>query len=436
MKSINEQYKAVLEQLYTQLPMYQRKGPVAMKKDLGNIIELSEHLGNPHQQFQSIHIAGTNGKGTVAHMLAAILQQHGLKVGLYTSPHYHDFRERIKLNGKLIPKKEVIAFVNKHGKLFNKIKPSFFEISVALAFDFFANKKVDIAIVETGLGGRLDSTNILKPLLSVITNISFDHQEMLGDTLELIAQEKAGIIKKKVPVIVGETNPESKKVFKKVAKKNKAELIFAQKVFKIKEKTSNYTFSTFKVQENKEKWKRSLRANVHGPFQNKNLATALTAVRTLQTVWSHGSIEEDTIRTALKEIKQLTQYKGRWHLLSQFPTILCDSAHNEAGLKSVFKAVLKERFTKLHVVFGVVKDKNLKNILPLLPKNAIYYFAKADIPRGLKATELQASAEKYDLKGKAYSSVPNALKAAKRNAKRQDFIFIGGSIFVVAEVIR
>lgn len=439
-------YKETLDWLYTQLPMFQRVGAQAMKKDLTNIKKLCAALGTPQDRFPTVHIAGTNGKGSTAHLLAAVLQAHGFKTGLYTSPHYKDFRERIKIDGALISKKSVIDFTAENRALFEEIKPSFFEITVALAFDYFARQKVDIAVIETGLGGRLDSTNIIKPLLAVITNISYDHQQFLGDTLELIAGEKAGIIKENTPVVIGETQEETRPVFLKKAEEESAAIYFADQEFKAEYNhpfqgaspesfTHRSVLADFDVLNLKSSKSTTYAVNLIGAYQAKNLQTVLKSIEILAQQWAPLKIEEDKLQTAFSDLKQLTNFIGRWHLLGQNPLILADSAHNEGGIRLAMQQIEGINYTKLHFVIGMVNDKEVEKVLRMLPKEAKYYFAKADIPRGLDAEVLREKAVALGLKGGKYSSVRNALKAAKRAAGVEDLIYVGGSTFVVAEVV-
>lgn len=432
-------YLETLNYLFAQLPMFQRIGPAAFKKDLTNTLALAEHLGNPQHKFPCIHVAGTNGKGSVSHLLAAICQAAGLKTGLYISPHYKDFRERIKINGNYIPKTQVVDFVEINKKTIEKIEPSFFELCVVMAFDHFAREQVDIAIIEVGLGGRLDSTNIITPQLSVITNISYDHQNMLGDTLTLIAGEKAGIIKPGVPVVIGETHPESAPVFLKKAGETGSAIVFADQVFRLSEKPSADTAgllpqsSQYDVFKNDLPFLQDLELETAGPYQQKNLVTALQAWDLLRPQIPY--LNEPALRHGLKHLKSLTRFIGRWEIIGQNPTILCDSAHNEAGLKVTFAKIKTLNFKKLHIVTGFVNDKSVEDVLDLFPTAARYYFAKADIPRGLEAAVLKEKAAVVGLRGRAYSSVPNALKAARRAAAAEDMIVVIGSIFVVAEVL-
>ncbi|MCB0542658.1 MAG: bifunctional folylpolyglutamate synthase/dihydrofolate synthase [Saprospiraceae bacterium] len=439
-------YRETLDFLYAQLPMYHRVGASAFKKDLTNTIALCEHLGQPQRQFRSIHVGGTNGKGSVSHMLAAVCQSAGLRTGLYISPHYKDFRERIKVNGRYITQGCVVDFVRQHRDALERIQPSFFEMCVAMAFDHFAREKVDVAIIEVGLGGRLDSTNIITPLLSIITNISLDHINMLGDTLPAIAFEKAGIIKPGVPVLIGETHPESAPVFEKKAAECESPIAFADRHYQALEQDGGglaLTESTFDVLKNGQVFLRDLRVDAAGPYLSKNLATVVNATGLLRP--ELPGIGEQSLRTGLGQLRTLTRFIGRWQVIGQRPLILCDSAHNEAGLRLAFAqtekmtAAMKDpetgRPASLHVVTGMVNDKDIDAVFRYFPAAARYYFAKARVPRGLEATILQEKASKWGLKGKAYVSVGNALAAARRAAGPEDMIAVIGSIFVVAEVL-
>ncbi len=418
--------------------MFQRIGPAAFKKDLTNTLALCEHLGQPQRKFQSIHIAGTNGKGSTAHMLSAIFTAAGFKTGLYTSPHYRDFRERIKINGELIPKRYVVDFVRKHKDFAEQLKPSFFEWTVGLAFDYFAKQRVDIAIIETGLGGRLDSTNVIMPLLSIITNISFDHQNMLGDTLPLIATEKAGIIKPGVPVVIGETQAETAPVFMEKAKQENSTIIFADQHFEAKPTSKSDTHVVYDIYKDGKLRYGQLALNHQGDYQRQNLCTVLQAMEVAAPHFAEQTKEETlaaAIRKGLGDLKKLSNFMGRWEFISQSPRVLCDSAHNEDGIRKAMEGLEKLPFEKLHFVFGTVNDKAPDKVLAMLPKEAIYYFAKANIPRGLDAPQLAEVAKAHGLQGRAYRSVRRALAAAKRSAQPNDLVFVGGSIFVVAEVI-
>ncbi|WP_370477814.1 bifunctional folylpolyglutamate synthase/dihydrofolate synthase [Tamlana flava] len=403
-------YSETLEWMFSQLPMYQRQGSAAFKKDLSNTLKLSEHLSFPEKDFKSIHVAGTNGKGSTSHMLASILQEAGYKVGLYTSPHLKDFRERIKINGKDVSKQFVIGFMKRNKTFFEKHQLSFFEMTVGMAFDYFSREKVDIAVVEVGLGGRLDSTNIINPEVSVITNIGLDHTQFLGDTLELIAYEKGGIIKPNVPVVIGETQKETETVFRELAQKNRAEITFADE-----KKSENYV------------------SDLVGSYQSRNIKTVLQTTKVLRQKGFH--ISKENIKEGLLNVVKNTGLLGRWQILSLKPKVVCDTGHNKEGLTYVMKQINEERFQHLHMVFGVVNDKDITSIVDLLPKNANYYFCKPDIPRGLDAEILKERFSKYGLIGKAYGSVTEAYNSAFENAKKDDFIFVGGSTFVVAEII-
>jgi dihydrofolate synthase/folylpolyglutamate synthase len=426
-------YSQALQYIYNKLPMYQRVGPIAYKKDLTNTIRLCEASGNPQNSFRTIHIAGTNGKGTTTHIIAGGLQSQSLQVGVYTSPHYKDFRERIKINGVYITKKYIINFLNQYYSLIEEIQPSFFEVTVALAFSYFRDQKVDFAVIETGLGGRLDSTNIIQPVLSVITNISYDHQNLLGKTLAAIAGEKAGIIKKNTAVVIGETQPDISNVFIGKAKLENAEVTFADKHIRLLRKSNsgdnNFTYDVFV---NGKIWIQDLHTDLSGPFQEKNLITGFGALEYLSHMFH---IDKDSFKLFFGYLKKHTGYIGRWQILNQHPLTIADSAHNEAGLKIVVSELNNMKFNTLHIVLGFVNDKEIHEILELFPENAKYYFAKANIPRGLNAMELKNTAKGYHLSGKPYISVAKAYAAARRSAKKSDLIFIGGSIFVVAEVL-
>ena len=443
-------YQQILDYLYQQLPMFHRVGAAAFKKNLTNTLALCDILGNPQNTFPTIHIAGTNGKGSTAHMISAILQAAGYKTGLYISPHYKDFRERIKVNGDYIPKKYVKQFVENNKIYFEKIKPSFFEMTVAMAFDYFhqvenenteEGKGVDIAVIEVGLGGRFDSTNVITPLVSVITNISLDHTDMLGDTLQLIAFEKAGIIKPNVPVVIGEEQLETTPVFVEKANSGNAPIYFASQnvdIQAVKDVSPDFEYSTFNVvlKNSFSNFKKldHLKVNLSGDYQEKNVATVIETINILNR-FTDFKINENQLREGLAHIKPLTNFIGRWQVIGQNPTILCDSGPNEGGLTYVTYQLKQLTFNHLHIVIGFVRDKDLSKVLKLLPQNATYYFAKADIPRGLDAQILRGMAVEHGLVGKAYSSVRKALTSAKRRAKEDDLIYVGGSIFVVAEVL-
>ena len=403
-------YHDTLQWMFSQLPMYQREGKSAFKKDLSNSLALSKKLNFPERQFKTVHVAGTNGKGSTSHMIASILQESGYKVGLYTSPHLKDFRERIKINGQVIEKKEVINFIEDNRLFFEEHQLSFFEMTVGLAFDYFAKQEVDIAIVEVGLGGRLDSTNIIVPEVSVITNISLDHTQMLGETTAEIAFEKAGIIKKRIPVVLGEFQEDIFPVIEKRAQESEAEIIIAERNIK----------NPFKT-------------DLLGNYQIKNSKTAL---QTIDILRSKGfQISDENCASGLIKVVKNTGLLGRWQELNKIPKVICDTAHNSEGLKIVLEQLIQEPFDNLHIILGFVEDKNLEDILPLFPKEAVYYFCKPDIPRGLDAGELQLQCFDFGLRGDVYDSVKIAYKSAMESAKDGDLIFIGGSTFVVAEVL-
>ena len=425
-------YKSALSYIFAKLPMYHRVGQVAYKKDLTNTIQLCEAAGNPQDKIKTIHIAGTNGKGTTTHIIAGGLQSQGYKVGVYTSPHYKDFRERIKINGQYITSKFIVNFLNKHHETIELVDPSFFEVTVAMAFAYFESEKVDFAIIETGLGGRLDSTNIINPLLSVITNISYDHQNLLGDTLQAIAGEKAGIIKEKVPILIGERQSEVEQVFIDKAKTMSAPITFAEDNLKLTLLQSANGTKEYQAKYQDEIWLKSLKTTISGPFQDKNLVTGLCALKMLS---KQIEINDAQLMRFFPDLIQKTAYMGRWQVLGQRPLIIADSAHNEGGLKLVINELTTIKKVHLHIVMGFVNDKDLSKVLALFPMNATYYFAKANIPRGLEASALQTIAKEFQLIGKSYTSVNKAFAAAHKKAQPEDLIFVGGSIFVVAEVL-
>lgn len=432
-------YQQTLDYLYQQLPMFTRVGASAFKKDLTNTLLLCEKLGNPQHYFKSIHVGGTNGKGSTSHMLAAVLQTAGYKTGLYTSPHLKDFRERIRINGEMIPEQEVVDFVESQKENINKIEPSFFEMTVAMAFDYFAQEKVDIAVIEVGLGGRLDSTNVITPLLSVITNIGWDHMNLLGNTLSEIASEKAGIIKPKVPVVVGEFQPEVAEVFIAKAEQENAPIRFASEEWvlqKVEKQELNSTYLEVMVQPKNPlglDLNSLFELDLTGLYQLKNLKTVLSSLDELQK--QGFNLNYDTVFTALKQVKLLTGLNGRWQTLSINPLIICDTGHNFEGIKEVLENIYATPHRHLHFVIGMVNDKDSTKILSLLPIAATYYFCKPDIPRGLASEVLKEQAEKFDLQGTNFDTVKEALAVAKQNAKTDDLIFVGGSTFVVAEVV-
>lgn len=426
-------YQQTLDYLFSKLPMYTRIGAAAFKKDLTNTLALCAVLNEPHKQFQSIHIAGTNGKGSTSHMLAAILQTAGYKTGLYTSPHLKDFRERIRINGEMISESEVIAFVEKYRHQFESIEPSFFEWCVALCFYYFAKQRVDISVIETGLGGRLDSTNIIIPQLCIITNIGWDHMDMLGDTLDKIAFEKAGIIKPNIPVVIGEQLDETAAVFKEQTEKCNAPLVFAQQQISLQHIRFEKGILFTNVIDNGKLWLSNLQCDLGGYYQQYNLITVLAAVRQLQKLGYQ--ITDEHLYTALRSVKQLTALQGRWQTLSTNPLTICDTGHNINGIQYVLQQIDATPKQHLHMVIGMVKDKDIEKVLQLLPSHATYYFCRANIPRALPETELAAAAHAAGLNGRAYPTVADAIAAAQKNAQADDMIFIGGSTFVVAEAV-
>ena len=404
-------YQETTNWMFNQLPMYQTQGASAYKKDLTNTILLVNHLNNPQEKIKCIHVAGTNGKGSTSHMLASILQEAGYKVGLYTSPHLKDFRERIKINGVTVSENFVCDFINTHKVFFEENDMSFFEMSVGLAFDYFAKEKVDIAIIEVGLGGRLDATNIITPLVSVITNIGIDHTQFLGNTIEAIAGEKAGIIKPNIPVVIGEYTTETQPVFLAKAKANQAEIYFASDLIS-----------------------EEFPSDLMGDYQTHNKKTVLQTIAVLNSQKEFKIFQED-IKSGLLQVVKNTGLQGRWQQLGDSPKVICDTAHNKNGLEIVMYQIQKEKFDTLHIVLGVVNDKDLDEVLPLFPKNAIYYFCKPNIPRGLDAAILYQKATTFGLHGEVFNSVSEAYKKALQIASKSDFIYIGGSTFVVAEIL-
>ncbi len=426
-------YQETLNYLYSQLPMFTRIGSAAYRNDLDNTLALCKALDNPERKFKTIHIAGTNGKGSCSHMLASILQEAGYKTGLYTSPHLKDFRERIKINGEMISQEKVIKFVAEHKALFETVNPSFFEMTVALCFDYFAEEKVDIAIIETGLGGRLDSTNIIKPLLSIISNIGLDHTDLLGDTLPKIASEKAGIIKPKTPVIIGEYQPETFPVFMEKARVDESPICLANQKVNILYFKSSLNHAAFDVQfQFGELWK-NVFCDMNGIYQQKNIGTVLSALEPIRL--AGFKITERDTREGLLHVKKNTGLMGRWQMLSTQPLTICDTGHNEHGIAYIIKQIADQKYTNLHMVIGMVKDKDIDKVLAMLPKKAIYYFTKANLPRALDEKELQSKAITFGLQGKTYATVTEAKDAAKLAAQKDDMIFIGGSTFVVGEAI-
>jgi dihydrofolate synthase / folylpolyglutamate synthase len=423
-------YKEGLEYLFSQLPMFQRVGSSAYKKDLTNTLKLCQALGNPHEKLKCIHIAGTNGKGTVSHLVAYGLQKQGLKVGLYTSPHYKDFRERIKINGQLASKQYIVDFINKNRSIIEEIQPSFFEITVVMALDYFVQKKVDYAIIEVGLGGRLDSTNVITPLSSVITNISYDHMDLLGDTLPQIAAEKAGIIKYKVPVIVGEKQKIVNSVFIEKAKEQDTKIDYAQKIITVE--TIHKSIAKRKVSISINERKINFTTTLLAPYHDANI---ITAFATLYKLSATIKIDFYKIAKGFINFSSEMKYYGRWQIVSKSPLTIFDSAHNEAGLNFAMNSLKSFGFSKVHFVIGFVKEKDLNKALKVFPKDSYYYFTKAKIPRALDENILQENGKLNGLNGNAYKSVQSAFRAAKKIASKNDIIYVGGSIFVVAEVL-
>ena len=406
-------YKDTLDYLYNSAPLFQQIGAGAYKEGLENTWALDEHFGHPHRSFRSIHIAGTNGKGSCSHTLAAILQEAGYKVGLYTSPHLIDFRERIRVNGQPVPEAYVIRFVEEERAFFEPLHPSFFELTTAMAFRYFAEEKVDVAVVEVGLGGRLDCTNIIRPDLCIITNISLDHVQFLGDTLEKIAGEKAGIIKPGIPVVIGETTPETRPVFQKKAEEVGAPIHFAEE----------------EVKEVHPDWEYELK----GLYQEKNRRTLWAALPLLQE--SGYQISESDIQAGFAHVVELTGLMGRWQKLQEHPTVVCDTGHNVGGIQYIAEQLRRQVFRRLHIVIGMVNDKDVRGVLALLPREATYYFTQASVKRALPAGQLARLAAEARLQGTCYPDVPSAVRAAQKESLPEDFIFVGGSSFIVADLL-
>jgi len=424
-------YQQTIDYLYDTLPMFSRMGSAAYKKDLYNTRLLCEHLGNPQTKFKSIHVAGTNGKGSVSHMLAAVFQTAGYKTGLYTSPHLYDFRERIKINGEMAVKQFVVDFVEQHRTFMEEIQPSFFEITVAMAFEYFAQQQVDIAIIEVGLGGRLDSTNIITPELSIITNIGWDHMNLLGNSLEEIALEKAGIIKKDTPVVIGEKTPATSDVFSSVAAQKHATVYFAEDRFSV----IDYRLETDRigilVKDSQQHANTTYQLDLPGIYQAKNILAVLQAVELLANWNIRSSVVE-----ALKEVKPLTGLHGRWEVIHHQPAVVLEVAHNQNGIEEMIRHIGLLQFNRLHLVVGMVKDKEVDQVLKLLPKDADYYFTQANIPRALDANSLQQKAGAYSLTGQVFADVNAALMEAIASSSKDDLVIVCGSIFLVAEVNR
>lgn len=427
-------FDSTVEFMFAHLPMFQRLGAASYKKDLNNILALCDLMDNPQTSFPCIHVGGTNGKGSVSHMLASILQAAGYRVGLYISPHYKDFRERIKVNGNYVSESFVVDFVEEMKPAIVRIEPSFFEIAVAMAFSYFKEQEVDIAIIEVGLGGRLDSTNIINPLLSIITNISYDHIDLLGDTLPAIAFEKAGIIKHNTPVVIGEYQKESAQVFIDQAEKMEANIHFADQHLTCRKTGEIDGYALLEINDETGTHIENLQVQALGDYQTKNVVTVLQSLQLINQLTPFRCNQEQ-VREGFKNLVSSTRFIGRWMQVGENPKIVFDSGHNEAGIKLAMAQIQKSSFKKLHFVFGMVKDKDPEKIFRLLPNDASYYFCKADIPRGRDANELLEDAGKQGLKGEAYPSVQTAFDVAKSKANADDFVFVGGSIFVVAEVL-
>ncbi len=427
-------YQQTLDFLFSQLPMYQRSGKAAYKANLDNTLALDTYFDSPHKKFKTIHIGGTNGKGSVSHTIASVLQEAGYKVGLYTSPHLKDFRERIKINGECISETDVIDFVQNHQEIITDIRPSFFEMTVAMAFDYFARQKVDVAVIEVGLGGRLDSTNIITPVCSTITNISLDHIALLGDSLEKIATEKAGIIKENIPVIIGETVNETKPIFRETAKLKSAPITFANEVYQIRTQTySTHSTQIFQVYKNDKLYFENLEMDLLGIYQNKNACTALSTIDSLIT--EGFNIDKDHIYAGFVNVVKNTGLLGRWQIIGNHPLMICDTGHNKAGIELIAEQLKNTAYKNLHMIIGMVNDKEIDEVLNLLPKDAYYYFTQPNIPRGLDANILANKAQKYQLQGEICTSVKEAIKKSKKNTEPNDLIFIGGSTFIVAEAL-
>lgn len=427
-------YQEVLDYLFSQLPMYQRLGPPAFKKDLGNITKLCKFSGRPERKFKSIHIAGTNGKGSVAHMLASVLQEAGYKTGLYTSPHLKSYRERIRINGQMIPENYVTRYVNERKHFYDQLKPSFFEMTAGMAFDYFADESVNFAVIETGMGGRLDSTNIIRPLLSIITNIGYDHTRFLGETLEQIAFEKAGIIKQNVPVVIGQVQSQTRPVFIENAELKNAPIYFADYLY-----SADYSFMStnnrqiLNVYKGGEMHYENLHCDLIGTYQRQNILSVLQAVDILNKAYN---ISREALYKGLAHTFENTGIAGRWHVLGRNPAIIADTAHNTDGMEAVIRQIEMTPHKKLHIIAGTVNDKNLDSILKLFPAKAQYYFTQAEVPRALSADRLASAAAGFGLSGEVFPKVHEAFLQAKMNAAREDLIFIGGSSFVVAEALK
>lgn len=426
-------YKDTIDYLFGFLPMFQRVGAAAYKADIHNTVELMRALGNPEKKFRSIHVAGTNGKGSSSHLIASILREKGLKVGLHTSPHLKDFRERIKIDNQMCSEEFVISFVNKHKELIERISPSFFELAVAMAFVYFAENKVDIAVIEVGMGGRLDSTNVIDPLVSLITNISFDHTQFLGNTLEQIAKEKAGIIKPQRPVVISQTNEHTAKVFESVAKENNSPIVFADQYMKVENAVDVAEGLQMDIVQKGVRFA-SLVSPLAGDYQTKNILGVIETIDCLNK-YHDFKIDDATIRKGIENLSENFPLCGRWQRLSDKPLTICDTGHNEDGLRFVINQLSKQKYKTLRFVLGMVSDKDVDKVLGMLDKKAIYYLCKADIPRGLSVDTLAEKAEKAGLNFKKCTSVSEALQQAQAEAEDNDLVFVGGSTYTVAEVV-
>ncbi len=433
MKNIKT-YTQAIDYIYSKLPIFQRQGPKALKYDLSNITNFCSRIGNPQDKLQTIHIAGTNGKGTTSHILASIFQQAGYKTGLYTSPHYKDFRERIKINGKFIRKSSLTGFISTNQKLIEELKPTYFELSVAMAFDYFAKQKVDIAIIEVGLGGRLDSTNIITPLLSIITNISFDHTQTLGNTLAEIAAEKAGIIKNNIPVVIGDKQTECNPVYNKIAKKKNAPVYYADDLLEVNEIKQNLKCKKFSLTPALRNID-NIKTDILGPFSHKNIKYSLAAIDVFLKYYSNWRISKEDIIKGVRRVKNNTKYIGRWHIISKKPLMIADGAHNVGAMKETMEYIKQIKHNNLHIILGVVADKEWDKTMQLLPKKAIYYFTKADIPRAMNENDLRTEALKSGLKGNTFEDIHKAKQAVLKVAKPEDLILVLGSIYLVGEII-
>ena len=426
-------YQETLDWMFNKLPMYQRVGGAAYKADLNNTIALLDRLGNPHHHFKSVHVAGTNGKGSTSHLLASIFQEAGYKTGLYTSPHLRDFRERIRINGEMISQEQVVSFIEENKAFFEQMQLSFFEMTVGMAFDYFSKEKVDIAIVEVGMGGRLDSTNLITPELSVITNIGLDHVQFLGDTLEKIAGEKAGIIKEGIPVVIGETQAETHAVFEQKAAACHSPIYFADQIFDCdKIHIESQTIQQYDIWKNNNLYLEACEIPLMGNYQKKNLTTVICAIDLLREPFQ---LSDDHIRCGIANVIRNTHLMGRWQILNDDPLTIADTGHNVDGIREVISQLAEMNYNKLHFVIGMVNDKDIDHVLQLLPHHCEYYFCKADIPRGLDAKILAEKAFELGLRGKVYDSVRDAYQSAVNSAHFDDVVFVGGSNFIVAEVV-